>query len=69
MNASILSKINFEPSPAMDSTRSQNQKPETWQSTTMLSPSEIESLRQQAKQADAEIKAYIGTLRTKEQPV
>jgi hypothetical protein len=63
VNASNPSKINSVPSLAMGSTRSQNQKPDTWQSTTMLNPSEIASLRQQAKQADAEIKAYLDTLR------
>jgi hypothetical protein len=41
------------------SMRSLSPKPGTWQSTTKLSQSEIESLRQDAKQASARMKAML----------
>jgi hypothetical protein len=39
--------------------RSHNQNPATWQATKMLSQSEIESLRQDAKQASARMKEML----------
>ena len=42
---------------------SQNQKSDTWSSTTMLSPSEIASLRQEAKESMAVIGDYLKRLR------
>ena len=62
MNDSNLSKTNFEPTQATVLTRSQSQKLAGWQSPTMLSPSEIESLRQQAKRANVEIRLYLDSL-------
>jgi len=63
MNDSNLSKTNSTPQLATDLTRSQNQKPDTWQSTTMLNPSEIESLRQEAQQASEQMRATLASLR------
>jgi len=69
MNASNPSQANSEPSPAAAaaSTRSLSQQPATWQSLTMLSPSEMESLRQRSKQADVEIKEYLAFLKVNKQ--
>jgi hypothetical protein len=55
----VTSKAISEPQQATGSMRSLNPKPGTWQSTTMLSQSEIESLRQDAKQASLRIKAML----------
>lgn len=55
----VTSKAIPEPKQAEDLMRSLKPKPGTWQSTTMLSQSEIESLRQDAKQASARMKAML----------
>ncbi|MEI6662291.1 MAG: hypothetical protein WCL01_09195 [Comamonadaceae bacterium] len=39
----------------------QNQNSDTWQSPTMLSPSEIESLRLDSRQASLEMKAILAS--------
>lgn len=49
--------------PSTASMQSQNLKQGTWSSTTMLSPSEIASLRQEAKESQVRIKAYLKQLR------
>jgi hypothetical protein len=55
----LTPKAISEPQQATGSMRSFNPKPGTWQSTTKLSQSEIESLRQDAKQASIRIKAML----------
>jgi hypothetical protein len=39
------------PKPVPEMTKEENQKPDTWRSTTMLSPSEIESLKEDSKRS------------------
>ena len=51
VTANPMSNPPSAPQPAMGSTRSPSPKPATLPSTNRLSPSEIESLRQENKQA------------------
>jgi hypothetical protein len=55
----LTPKAISEPQQATGSIRSLNPKSGTWQSTTKLSQTEIESLRQDAKQASARMKAML----------
>lgn len=59
VNASNPSKPNSEPPRATDSTRSQNQGFDTWSSPTMLSASEIESLREETRRDSVRLKELI----------
>ena len=58
MSDSTTSSLNSEPQPATGLTRSPSQKYGTSPNMTMLSASEIESLRQETKQAMLEMRAY-----------
>ena len=63
MIATNKSRTISVPPPATASTRLPSPKQGTWQSTTMLSPSEIESLRQEAKESMEIIGVYLAQLR------
>lgn len=63
VNASNPSKPNSEPPQTTDSTRSQNQRPNLWRSPTMLSASEIESLREETRRDRARLKELIAASR------
>jgi hypothetical protein len=65
MNDSEPSKNPSEPQLATDSTRSPNPKPATSSSTTRLSPSELESLRQETTAARTWAKAELAKSRAK----
>ncbi len=59
VTATPMSNPPSAPQPAMGSTRSPSPKPATLPSTNRLSPSEIESLRQENKQAQEWMRAQL----------
>ncbi len=60
---STISNLTCEPQPATGSTHSPIPRPGISSSRTMLSPSEIASLRQEAKESMAVIGDYLKRLR------
>ena len=63
MNDSAMTQPSPDPEHTPALTTSPSPKADNWRSPTMLSQAEIESLRQETKDAHVQIKAYLKRLR------